>query len=1022
MKYLITLILLSSRALYGQYWHNPQPSGQGLEGISSYTWPNYVNYEEFGADVAISGDYAVAGAPGHDLDAQGQNNISGAGALFVYKKTGGVWQFYQKLVTNDRAQADGLGYSVAIQGDYIIAGAIGDEVDSSSNSFVYAAGAVYVFKLTAGVWQEQQKLVATNRHAGDDFGWSCDIDGNYIVVGSFNPFDANGQDSLQMAGAAYVFKLNGGVWNQQQKIVATNRIDDGRFAQQVAISGDRIICSGGNDQTDANGNNPMYRSGAAFIFKLNGNQWVQEQKLVNLDRSVDGFFGSAVAIDSSYAVVTASGNTTDANNQNPISYMGAAYVFINTPYGWVQQSKLVPNDRVINSNFFGSSVSIDGRYIVVGMEQADLNYNSSGAAYVFVKNDRWEQQQKLTGYYGMEDYGFGNAVCIDGPNIIIGEMGFNDVGNHTLIGDIYLFDTTALSLSLQATAASCQSATDGTIKAIVSGGYAPYMLTTAGHTNSGSGTFYNLAAGSYTVTVIDGYGQTATQTVSVTQGSGICGGRLILTADSVVNYLDTITVRVQIENPDNLFSVYSKLHFDSSLLFMLDYNQEGLFGSTNILTTPPVVTGGIVDFGITKTVGQPGITTGGPFFTLRFVFHHLPVNVPFYYQNPDRVATLFSLSNTTVYDATGLQRNLEMPPVDTSWLRYFVSVWPGDLNCDKKVNVADILPIGYFYNKSGPARLNASLQWTAQQAQLWGFDCGQQNSSAYKTFADGNGNGLIDLADQSAIGFNLSKIHALPPTPTEDYSRNGNNAPITVDITPTQLDSTQLPATLSIPVRIASAFNPLQNLYGVAFDLLFNPAYVDTSTIQLNFSNSVFGTQNVDYIRIEDLHPGEGLLSIGLTRYNTTELYCAGDELLSVGLTIKSQVPSGWFKFTSVPLDANDLAGNDILLDGSRDSVYIVTSIPNGIEPVSESIGFRLYPNPGTNGYFTFTTTNTKGAQPVALELIGTDGRLLVTKSFDSLYPGSAHVTITGLAAGIYVARVVMNNGQTATQKLCITE
>jgi hypothetical protein len=1004
------LFLFAGYMLPAQNWHNPQPSGQGLEGITSYQFPLYLDYEQFGADVAISGEYAVAGVPGHDLDAQGQNNISNAGALYVYKKVNGIWQFYQKLVADDRVEGTGLGVSVAMQGDYIIAAASG-------------AHAIYVFKLTTGVWQQQQKLQPANNSSSFSFGQSCDIDGNYIVVGDLaESFDANGQDSLQMAGAVYVFVQNNGVWSQQQKLVQDVRMQEGRFGCDVAISGDRIICGAQNEPNDVNGSNYIFYAGAAYIFKRTGNQWVQEQKLVNLDRSYYGWFGTSVDIDSNMAVVTAVGNTTDANNTNPIANMGAAYVFTNTPHGWVQQSKLVPNDRTAGSLFFGNAISISGRYIVVGMAQADLNYNRAGAAYIYIKNDRWEQQQKVTGYYGMEDYYFGTSVAIDGPNIIIGESGFSDVGNYTLVGDIYFFDTTALAISLQATATSCQSATDGTIKATVTGGYAPYTVTTAGHINSGSGTFYSLAAGTYTVTVTDGYGGTATQTITVNQGTQTCGGTLVMTADSMVNYLDTITVKVRIENPDNLFSVYSKLHFDESLLELLDYTQEGLFGTTNILTTPPVVTNGVLDFGITKTVGQPGISTGGAFYTFRFKFHDLPVNVPFFYQAPDKVAALFKLDNVTVYDATGLQRQLEMPAVDTTWLRYYVPVWPGDLNFDKKVNVADILPIGYFYNQSGPARPNASLQWIAQQAQLWGFGCNAQNASAYKTFADGNGNGLIDLADQSAIGFNLSKTHALNAPPAIDVSRSGNNPPISAEITPTQLDSTQLPYTLTIPIRAGSGSNSINNLYGVAFDLLFNPVYVDTNNIQLNFSNSVFGTQNVDYIRIEDLHPGQGRLSIGLTRYNSTELFCMGDELLSVTLTIKSQVPTGWFKATTQVLDANDLSGNDILLDGTTDSVYIITSIPNSVEQVEGNSTLTIYPNPATSGFFYITTKSMEGISPVAVQLITADGRIVADKTIGSKNTiSSGRVDFTDIASGMYMVRITMNNGQTVVKKLCIT-
>ena len=68
-----------------------------------------------------------------------------------------------------------------------------------------------------------------------------------------------------------------------------------------------------------------------------------------------------------------------------------------------------------------------------------------------------------------------------------------------------------------------------------------------------------------------------------------------------------------------------------------------------------------------------------------------------------------------------------------------------------------MLPIGYFYGSTGPIRPEGNLQWNAQPAILWGYEIATKGSSAYKTFADGNADGIIDLADQAAIGFNLTK-------------------------------------------------------------------------------------------------------------------------------------------------------------------------------------------------------------------------------------------------------------------------
>jgi hypothetical protein len=315
-------------------------------------------------------------------------------------------------VASDRYQSLGFGSSVAMDGNYLVVGSYSSTDVNGNNNLLYGSGALYVFKLVGGVWTaaaEAGSRATAGRH--DNFAWSCAIDSNVLVAAAHNgSYNANGQDSLYHAGAVYVFAESGGVWTQQQKIVPQDRAAESVFGLSVAISGNRIICGASGQQVDENGSYPIFEAGAAYIFKRTGTVWQQEQKLVNIDRSYRGWFGGAVDIEGDYAAITATGNVTDANYQNPIANMGAAYVFVRTPNGWVQHSKLVPSDRNAGSHFFGNEISISGSYVLVGHAQDDANYNRSGSAYLYMKKaNSWEQLQKLTAYFSMEDYFFGTV-------------------------------------------------------------------------------------------------------------------------------------------------------------------------------------------------------------------------------------------------------------------------------------------------------------------------------------------------------------------------------------------------------------------------------------------------------------------------------------------------------------------------------------------------------------------------------------------------------------------------------------
>ncbi len=81
----------------------------------------------------------------------------------------------------------------------------------------------------------------------------------------------------------------------------------------------------------------------------------------------------------------------------------------------------------------------------------------------------------------------------------------------------------------------------------------------------------------------------------------------------------------------------------------------------------------------------------------------------------------------------------------------FVIVWPGDTNNDGVVNEEDVLPLGIYWNQTGPARANPTTEWAAQESEPW--------SPVAATYADTDGSGLINQTDLLAIGLNFGETH-----------------------------------------------------------------------------------------------------------------------------------------------------------------------------------------------------------------------------------------------------------------------
>jgi len=80
-----------------------------------------------------------------------------------------------------------------------------------------------------------------------------------------------------------------------------------------------------------------------------------------------------------------------------------------------------------------------------------------------------------------------------------------------------------------------------------------------------------------------------------------------------------------------------------------------------------------------------------------------------------------------------------------------VKVWPGDTNNDGKVDQTDVLPLGENWMISGPARQDSTLNWTQKEAISW--------RPADVSYADADGNGMINEEDLFPIGINYGKSH-----------------------------------------------------------------------------------------------------------------------------------------------------------------------------------------------------------------------------------------------------------------------
>jgi hypothetical protein len=376
---------------------------KGLAEQQKLTAANGAGSDYFGDAVAISGDTVVIGSFGDNID----GNI-GQGSAYIFVLSGGTWTQQQKLTAVDGAAGDLFGLFVAISGDTVVVGAAYDTIGANASQ-----GSAYIFVRSGATWTLQQKIIASDGAANDQFS-KVALSGDTAVIGA--RLDDIGGGVNQ--GSAYVFVRSGATWTEQQKLSASDGAAGDSFGDSVAASGDTVIVGADGDD---NG------QGSAYVFVRSGATWTEQQKLTALDGVAGDLFGCSVAVSDATAVVGARSNGIGGN-----PFQGSAYVFERSGATWTEQQKLTALDGVANA-FFGSSVAVSGDTAVVGAVYGD------DSAYVFARGGTtWTQRQKLTASDGAEYKAFGESVAISGGTVVVG-AGRDEIGGNMNQGSAYIF-------------------------------------------------------------------------------------------------------------------------------------------------------------------------------------------------------------------------------------------------------------------------------------------------------------------------------------------------------------------------------------------------------------------------------------------------------------------------------------------------------------------------------------------------------------------------------------------------------
>jgi hypothetical protein len=262
--------------------HVFQRAGTGWSLLQTLECPEPTVGDLFGDRVAARHGVLVVGARGHR-----PGGVASAGAVFVYRRGAGGYEYVQKLTaTTPQAQAL-FGVILAMDDQRIVVGSSFETVNGAS------LGAAYVFTRQDGVWSLESRLQGTA--AGARFGGSVAVSGEWLAVGAPSDSIAGYE-----AGAFHIFRRLDGAWLLQGTVRPEIGVQNMRLGFGLALEGSRMLVSTRPDSSGTGSTELWTESGA--VWNRQGTIYSGNVPAIRPDRAIVGApYADEDAVDSGAA-------------------------------------------------------------------------------------------------------------------------------------------------------------------------------------------------------------------------------------------------------------------------------------------------------------------------------------------------------------------------------------------------------------------------------------------------------------------------------------------------------------------------------------------------------------------------------------------------------------------------------------------------------------------------------------------------------------------------------------------------
>ena len=332
-------------------------------------------------------------------------------------------------------------------------------------------------------------------------------------------------------------------------------------------------------------------------------------------------------------------------------------------------------------------------------------------------------------------------------------------------------------------------------------------------------------------------------------------------------------------------------------------------------------------------------------------------------------------------------------------------VWAGDTNRDGAVNVADLLPIGLHFGMSGPSRESRGDDWGANSAEDW---VQVQLDGSNVNHVDANGDGMISVADTSAIMENYGNQDNLIP----DATLLDKSIPIRFEVVNTDISNGDQ---VQIDIYVGSEDFPAIDLHGLALSVSLPPSLnPDSGEITFSPDNEWIGS-NSPIVPLSFINGNQA--DIAVTRTDNVGISGAG-KIGSLNIVIVADIDDLKPRGPEVPITIS--AAKSLMVDGRGVPIQVeggeielmlqLDSDDQVTDQLIEEIEVIISPNPSTGPILIHANNNDQLQEVAIYDMIG-------QLQYERTDLTSNHLNVEQtFSQGLYFAHIKTAKGTTVQQ------